>query len=56
MQRRKQVELASLPPDQLPAAGRGGRADDLLHATPEFHYRFGVDLFIAGVRALAPQP
>lgn len=21
---------------------------------PEFHYRFGVDLFIAGVRALAP--
>jgi hypothetical protein len=20
----------------------------------EFHYRFGVDLFIAGVRALAP--
>jgi len=23
---------------------------------PEFHYRFGTDLFIAGVRAMAPQP
>ena len=21
---------------------------------PEFHYRFGVDVFVAGVRAMAP--
>ena len=23
-------------------------------AEPEFHYRFGIDLFVAGVEAMAP--
>jgi TetR/AcrR family transcriptional regulator, tetracycline repressor protein len=51
--RRKQIELASLPPDRYPrlveAAVPMTSCDNA-----EFHYRFGVDLFIAGVRALAP--
>jgi len=54
VQRRKMVELASLPPDRYPrlvaAAGPMTACDD-----PEFHYRFGVDLFIAGVEAMARQ-
>jgi hypothetical protein len=54
LQRRKLVELASLPPDRYPrlveAAGPMTACDD-----PEFHYRFGVDLFIAGVEAIARQ-
>ncbi|HEX9034009.1 MAG TPA: TetR family transcriptional regulator [Streptosporangiaceae bacterium] len=53
-QRRKQVELASLPPDRFPrlveAAVPMTSCDN-----PELHYRFGVDLFIAGVEALAPR-
>jgi hypothetical protein len=53
-QRRKLVELASLPLDRYPrlveAAGPMTACDD-----PEFHYRFGVDLFIAGVEAMARQ-
>ena len=53
MMRRKQVELASLPPDRYPrlieAAVPLTSCDNI-----EFHYRFGVDLFIAGVQALAP--
>jgi len=54
VQRRKLVELASLPPDRYPrlveAASPMTACDD-----PEFHYRFGVDLFIAGVEAMARQ-
>ena len=34
IQRRKQIELASLPPDRYPAPGRGGGADDLLRRRP----------------------
>lgn len=53
-QRRKQVELASLPPDRYPrlveAAVPMTSCDN-----PEFHYQFGVDLFIAGIQALAPR-
>jgi TetR/AcrR family transcriptional regulator, tetracycline repressor protein len=49
----KQIELASLSPDHYPrlveAAVPMTSCDNA-----EFHYRFGVDLFIAGVRALAP--
>jgi len=56
IQRRKQVELASLPPDRYPrlvdAAVPMTSCDE---GSAEFHYRFGVDLFIAGVRALAPE-
>lgn len=54
LQRRKLVELASLPPDRYPrlveAAGPMTACD-----APELHYRFGVDLFIAGVEAMARQ-
>src|SRR5262249_30505743 len=54
LQRRKLVELASLPPDRSPrlveAAGPMTACD-----APEFHYRFGVDLFVAGVEAMARQ-
>jgi TetR/AcrR family transcriptional regulator, tetracycline repressor protein len=50
---RKQVELASLPPERYPflveAAVPMTACDD-----PDSHYRFGVDLFLAGVEALAP--
>jgi len=42
------------PPDVYPrlveAAGPMTACDD-----PEFHTRFGVDLFIAGVQAMAPR-
>jgi TetR/AcrR family tetracycline transcriptional repressor len=52
MQRRSRVRLALLPPEVYPrlveAAGPMTACDD-----PEFHYRFGVDLFVAGVRAVA---
>ena len=54
-QRRKQVELACLPADRFPrlveAAVPMTSCED-----PEFHYRLGIDLFIAGVKALAPAP
>jgi TetR/AcrR family transcriptional regulator, tetracycline repressor protein len=50
---RKQVELASLPRDKYPylieAAVPMTACDD-----PDSHYRFGIDLFMAGVQALAP--
>jgi TetR/AcrR family transcriptional regulator, tetracycline repressor protein len=52
-QRQSQIKLAMLPPGQFPhlvaAAGPMTACDD-----PEFHYRFGMDLFTAGVLALAP--
>ncbi len=51
-QRRNRVRLAVLPPDRYPclvaAAGPMTACDD-----PDFHYRFGIDLFIAGVEAMA---
>src|SRR6266851_8451730 len=52
-QRRNRVRLAMLPPDAYP---RLVEAAVPLTAcdNPEFHYRFGVDLFIAGVEAVAP--
>jgi TetR/AcrR family transcriptional regulator, tetracycline repressor protein len=55
MMRRSQVRLALLPPDRYPrlveaaAPMTACAADD-----QDFHYRFGIDLFIAGVRAMAP--
>jgi TetR/AcrR family tetracycline transcriptional repressor len=52
--RQMRVRLALLPPDRFPrtieAAGPLTACDD-----PEFHYRFGIDMFIAGVRAMAAQ-
>jgi TetR/AcrR family tetracycline transcriptional repressor len=51
-QRRNQIELAMLPADRYPrlieCAAPMSTCDD-----PEFHYRFGIRLFIDGVRAAA---
>jgi TetR/AcrR family tetracycline transcriptional repressor len=53
-QRRSQIELAMLPPDRYPrlieCAAPMTACDD-----PEFHYRFGIKLFIDGVKAAASQ-
>jgi AcrR family transcriptional regulator len=54
VQWRKQVELASLPRDRYPRLVEAAVPMTSCDDGPEFHYRFGVDLFIAGVRALAP--
>ncbi len=54
MQRRNRIQLALLPPDRYPhlveAAVPLTSCDN-----PDFHYRFGVDLFVAGVQAMAPR-
>jgi len=51
LQRKKQVTMATLPPSRYPRAVECAlpmtACDD-----PEAHYRFGVDLFIAGVAAM----
>ena len=51
-QRRKQVKIALLPADQFPRLVEC--AVPFTTVNPDFHYRFGIDLFIAGVVALAP--
>ncbi|HUY48447.1 MAG TPA: TetR/AcrR family transcriptional regulator C-terminal domain-containing protein [Streptosporangiaceae bacterium] len=52
LQRRNMIRLAVLPPDRYPclveAASPMTSCDD-----PDFHYRFGIDLFIGGVQAMA---
>ena len=53
-QRANRVRMALLPPDRFPRLVEA--AEPMSSCDPEFHYRFGVDLFIAGVRAMAPQP
>ena len=53
-QRTNRVRMALLPPDRFPRLVEA--AEPMSSCDPEFHYRFGVDLFIAGVRALSPQP
>ncbi len=52
--RRKQVELASLPPQRYPRLVEAAVPLTTCSDDPVFHYQFGVDLFIAGVRAMAP--
>ncbi|HEY0719035.1 MAG TPA: TetR family transcriptional regulator, partial [Streptosporangiaceae bacterium] len=52
-QRRKQVRIAMLPADQFPQLV--ACAVPFTTVNPEFHYRFGIDLFVAGVQALAPK-
>jgi len=54
LQWRKQVALAALPRDRYPRLVEAAVPMTSCDDGPEFHYRFGVDLFIAGVRALAP--
>jgi len=55
MMRLSQVRLAMLPPDRYPRLVEAA-APMTACATEDqdFHYRFGIDLFIAGVRAMAP--
>jgi AcrR family transcriptional regulator len=50
-QRKHHVQLALLPPDRYPRLVEA--ALPMSCGDPEFHYSFGVDLFVAGVRALA---
>jgi AcrR family transcriptional regulator len=52
MQRRNRVRLALLPPDRYPHVVEAA-APLTECADPDGHYRFGVDLFIAGVQAVA---
>jgi AcrR family transcriptional regulator len=50
-QRKMRIRLALLPPDRYPCLVEA--AGPMSGGDPEFHYRFGVDLFIAGVQAMA---
>jgi TetR/AcrR family tetracycline transcriptional repressor len=50
-QRRNQIELAMLPAARYPQLVRC--AAPMANCDPDFHYRLGVELFIAGVRAMA---
>jgi TetR/AcrR family tetracycline transcriptional repressor len=54
LQRRKQVELGSLPPERYPRLVEAAVPLTTCDNDPVFHYQFGVDLFIAGVQAMAP--
>jgi TetR/AcrR family transcriptional regulator, tetracycline repressor protein len=54
LQRRRQVQLASLPPDRYPRLVEAAVPMTACSDDPDFRYRFGMDLFIAGVRAPAP--
>jgi TetR/AcrR family transcriptional regulator, tetracycline repressor protein len=55
LMRQRRIRLAMLPPSRFPcvveAAGPLTTCDDL-----EFHYQFGIDVFIAGVVAVAANP
>jgi TetR/AcrR family transcriptional regulator, tetracycline repressor protein len=50
-QRRGQIELAMLPAAKYPRLVEC--AAPMAQCDPEFHYRLGVELFIAGVQAIA---
>ena len=52
--RRKQIELASLPPRRFPRLVAAAVPMTTCYQDSVFHYQFGVDLFIAGVQAMAP--
>src|SRR5215469_582404 len=49
--RQSQVRMAMLPADRYPRVVEC--AAELTDCDPEFHYQFGIDLFIAGVEAVA---
>ncbi|MGA2827361.1 MAG: TetR family transcriptional regulator [Streptosporangiaceae bacterium] len=51
VQRRKQLQFAMLPVARYPRLVEC--APEMTDVEPEFHYRFGIDLFIAGVQAMA---
>jgi TetR/AcrR family transcriptional regulator, tetracycline repressor protein len=52
-QRQHRVRLALLPPDRFPRLVDA--AEQMSSCEPDTHYKLGVDLFIAGVRAIAPE-
>ena len=52
--RRKQIQIAMLPADRYPHLV--ACAVPFTNGDADFHYRFGIDLFVAGVQALAPEP
>ena len=55
--RRNRVRLAMLPPDRYPRLVEAAVPMTACSAEDqEFHFRFGIDLFIAGVLAMAPRP
>jgi TetR/AcrR family transcriptional regulator, tetracycline repressor protein len=51
-QRKARVRLALLPPDRFPRLVEA--AEPMSSCDSEFHYKFGVDVFVAGVQAMAP--
>jgi hypothetical protein len=54
-QRRNRIRLAMLPPDRYPCLVEA--AEPMTDCgDPDFHYRFGIDLFIRGVQSAAEQP
>ena len=53
--RRHRIEFSLLPVDQFPQVVANA-AELTSCEDPEFHYTFGVTLFIAGVKAVAPHP
>ena len=50
-QRRNRIRLAMLPPDRYPCLVEA--AEPMTDCDPDLHYRFGIDLFIRGVQAMA---
>jgi len=53
-QRRNRIRLAMLPPDRYPCLVEA--AEPMTDCNePDFHYRFGIDLFIRCVQAMAEQ-
>jgi TetR/AcrR family transcriptional regulator, tetracycline repressor protein len=52
-QRQTRVRLSLLPPDRFPLVVAA--AGPLTSYYPDFHYRIGIDMFIAGVQALSQQ-
>lgn len=54
--RRDRVRLAMLPPDRYPRVVEAAVPLTACSAEDqEFHFRFGIDLFVAGVQAMAPR-
>jgi AcrR family transcriptional regulator len=51
--RQTRVRLALMPPDRFPRVVE--TAGPLTGGDPDLHYQVGIDLFIAGVQALAPK-
>ena len=56
LMRRHRIQLAMLPPDRYPRLIEAAvPMTSCAEEDQEFHYRFGIDLFIAGVQAMAPR-